>query len=1027
MTKIPSHISNQSKPTVDSNNPRPNPNAQPSAPGQQSRRDSQAYGAAQGQAAPAQHQPHCLDLSHHNEQVRGLLSNIQCETASSIHGEKIRTAMQAIEAEPILHYYYNAIDENLRNSVDERQFWPPEYGDPGQCASVDEYHNVQARYILGALLYILTNNKPEIYKIKEGYENPSMDPMQRDRMHSFLAMMKNNHAVLRGAKIIEHIAFELLDPDYRKRPTIDQAVKSIREFIDEQLFSLHGSEIQVVDIRHLNQYTDGAGEGVSLAHAAARENSLFTMKQIFEAGLPIDTYNSDGFTPLHRAIQSRAKKVVDALLNRGVDINRRSKQGETALHDEMRNVYEWESKGHCTSDLSTRLKWVISLGVDVNIPFPDGTPPLIYAIEKGSLLLLDTLIQTNKGKGVDIFCEKEGKSCLHFSILEPKRAFYKVEMLVRVVQIIFNRLNDGSEEFPLERFINDRNHSSKDGECAATLLALRMADKKMGGELIGDRDRRLYFSIAFVAFMFHDQHYLTRTPISSEAVSVYNSELKSIIPDSEVVSEEAFQKTLIKEFIGIIRQWWLPEIGGELIGPIPVINGEELIAIDENITGMLSTRRFTFEYLDDDGRFQVGMDGGGLKCQAIGEAWYQIFNHPKCFNEEEVQQWSLFKSIGDGDPYHELPAEVPSTNDKRYDRYQFLGQLMALSARMGIPSPVQLSPELFKRIERLCVAVSDYQLLKNDVSKVPRSPLTLCGVPADWSNFSVKNMLNDLCENDFGFILKLLNMDGENLGAYEGEISNGKGGVPFSLEQARFQLKEALYDWLLSGESNQRGQVVQLMQSLGSDIRNEASEVELTNALCNWELPSSKALALEGLKNEAYAVLGIPSIIALGIAKNPQAMNNFLILGPHATRVAVCGTSNLRASLIESIAEPVIPSNQMDQKSKALCNKRLHITHAVKSFIKQAKSSELNTLTLFWTGNRQLGNMSRLVITINPEEKMSPENIRSRTCFNELIVPLRLAYSDSGDPLSQKHVNEALSEFLSLPISILSQFDYEPG
>ncbi|GEM_PF-4547367 len=90
----------------------------------------------------------------------------------------------------------------------------------------------------------------------------------------------------------------------------------------------------------------------------------------------INKQNKYGYSCLHRAIGGHHWDTVNFLLDEGIDINLKDKEGNTALHymvDHMEFNYEEGIKV---------IKRLLDMGADVNEPDKDGTTPLISASYK---------------------------------------------------------------------------------------------------------------------------------------------------------------------------------------------------------------------------------------------------------------------------------------------------------------------------------------------------------------------------------------------------------------------------------------------------------------------------------------------------------------------------------------------------------------------------------------------------------------------------------------------------------------------
>ena len=67
-------------------------------------------------------------------------------------------------------------------------------------------------------------------------------------------------------------------------------------------------------------------------HNAARNGNLNRVKAFLNQGVPVNSRNEHGYTPLHKAAQAGSLSVVQELLKRGAHVNPRTRSGMTPLH-----------------------------------------------------------------------------------------------------------------------------------------------------------------------------------------------------------------------------------------------------------------------------------------------------------------------------------------------------------------------------------------------------------------------------------------------------------------------------------------------------------------------------------------------------------------------------------------------------------------------------------------------------------------------------------------------------------------------
>ena len=67
-------------------------------------------------------------------------------------------------------------------------------------------------------------------------------------------------------------------------------------------------------------------------HHAAQNGNLNRVKALLNQGVPVNSRNAHGWTPLHKAVLSGNLSVVQELLKRGAHVNPRTRNGTTPLY-----------------------------------------------------------------------------------------------------------------------------------------------------------------------------------------------------------------------------------------------------------------------------------------------------------------------------------------------------------------------------------------------------------------------------------------------------------------------------------------------------------------------------------------------------------------------------------------------------------------------------------------------------------------------------------------------------------------------
>ena len=124
-------------------------------------------------------------------------------------------------------------------------------------------------------------------------------------------------------------------------------------------------------------------------HQACRVGQVATIRQLLDGGMPVDSHDEDGWTPLHTAIQNEQREAVELLLDRGANIEAVA-GGRTPLFWAI-----WDAE---SEDLAGRLldRGASPLAVDED----NGHSALHNAADRGLLIIMGRLI--DMGLSVDV-------------------------------------------------------------------------------------------------------------------------------------------------------------------------------------------------------------------------------------------------------------------------------------------------------------------------------------------------------------------------------------------------------------------------------------------------------------------------------------------------------------------------------------------------------------------------------------------------------------------------------------------------
>jgi ankyrin repeat protein len=131
-------------------------------------------------------------------------------------------------------------------------------------------------------------------------------------------------------------------------------------------------------------------EPVISIHSAAGLGEDEIVKQHLADGVDINLKDEVGFTPLHKAVQSRSIVMVDVLVAEGADVNAKNNYGSTPLH-----MAVWKHWGGA-------IELLIDNGGHINAKNNTGETPLDYT--------QDILIDDWKEKVISLIRKHGGKT-----------------------------------------------------------------------------------------------------------------------------------------------------------------------------------------------------------------------------------------------------------------------------------------------------------------------------------------------------------------------------------------------------------------------------------------------------------------------------------------------------------------------------------------------------------------------------------------------------------------------------------------
>lgn len=138
-------------------------------------------------------------------------------------------------------------------------------------------------------------------------------------------------------------------------------------------------------------------------HQAAMKGDLAGVKKILaEKPDSVNSKDKDGKTPLHLAVQSGNKDVIEFLLAQGAEIDAKDNKENTPLH----NALALRRAGIA--------RFLLSKGADVKIKDKDGMPAIAYALMGGLKELLVPILDSGQDVNEDF---KDGLRIIHLASL----------------------------------------------------------------------------------------------------------------------------------------------------------------------------------------------------------------------------------------------------------------------------------------------------------------------------------------------------------------------------------------------------------------------------------------------------------------------------------------------------------------------------------------------------------------------------------------------------------------------------------
>ena len=173
----------------------------------------------------------------------------------------------------------------------------------------------------------------------------------------------------------------------------------LRERIDAQTYrGWLRKGLWVMAIVLIGQFSATAFASEPLFRAIGEHRERAALELVSGAQADVNARNAEGETPLHRAVETGMRRVLQALLSAGADPRARAKNGETALH--LAALHP--------EPVFTDL--LLAAGADPQVRNADGESPLYWAVLSGHIVVAQRLL----ARGADPNAtDRKGNTPLH--------------------------------------------------------------------------------------------------------------------------------------------------------------------------------------------------------------------------------------------------------------------------------------------------------------------------------------------------------------------------------------------------------------------------------------------------------------------------------------------------------------------------------------------------------------------------------------------------------------------------------------
>ena len=210
------------------------------------------------------------------------------------------------------------------------------------------------------------------------------------------------------AEILFENGSDISGVDKKGRSALHLAARSGDEELVEFLIR-HGSNVNAMDFSgrtvlgatmkrglqawywdFLELYLENGGDkhtidvitGRTTLHFAAASNSLSTLDRLLNEGLELEARDKNGNTPLHRAAARGSPEIIERLVDRGADLSALNNRGQTPL-----------LVGIAADNSLQGLEIILERGSSVQVADKDGNTALHFAVRQGPRILVKRILR----------------------------------------------------------------------------------------------------------------------------------------------------------------------------------------------------------------------------------------------------------------------------------------------------------------------------------------------------------------------------------------------------------------------------------------------------------------------------------------------------------------------------------------------------------------------------------------------------------------------------------------------------------